>query len=517
MKNKIPTILIILDGYGIAEPSRNNAISLAKKPRLDRLFELYPSSALLASGIHVGLCGDQMSGSETGHINIGAGRIVIQDCCVISNSIANESFFMNPALVGAMSHIKKYGGNFHIMGLMGTADSPHSSPEHFRALLKLAKRNGIKEVYCHLFTDGRDSYPRSALTHLKNFQNIISEEGIGKIASLAGRFYAMDRVKNWKRLTKAHEVIVFNRGERAASPEEVIENAYRKGLTDEYVIPTNICENGEPIAKLSVNDSLVFFNFRSDRARQFSKLFVSMNKKRILSDNMPIIDKVKNLYFVAMTDFGPDLDMHTVLENEKIMATLPMALGGYRQLYIAESEKFAHVTYFLNGGYDDLVDGEDRIIINSPEVDSYADYPEMSSNLITSTVLEHLKRETYDFYTINYANPDMLGHTGNLAATVKGIEALDRQIGLLAKEVLDRGGNMFITADHGNAEDMFDEDVNEINTFHTKNPVPFLAIGKRFKGMDIKSGGVLGNIAPTILSVMGVEKPRLMDRDSLFM
>ncbi|MFA5962211.1 MAG: 2,3-bisphosphoglycerate-independent phosphoglycerate mutase [Parcubacteria group bacterium] len=524
---KTPTLLVILDGYGIAPPGKGNAITLAKKPTIDRLFDLYPSTTLCATGTCVGLPDHKMSGSEAGHMNIGAGRIVPQDSKYITDSIKDGSFFMNPAMIGAVKHVKKTGGNFHLMGLMGNGDSPHSDPEHFRAILKLAKKNGVKEVYCHLFTDGRDSYPRSALEHLKYFRRIIKEEGIGKIATLSGRFYAMDRAKNWKRLTLAYDAAVFARGEKANSAEEAIERAYTAGLTDEYLLPTVILENsaparnathsvaGGPVAQIKKDDALVFYNFRSDRARQFSKLFIANDEKSILRDDMPVIDKIGNLYFVALTDFGPGLDEHTAFPEYTISATLPMVLGDIRQLYIAESEKFAHVTYFLNGGYADPVGGEMRIMIKSPIVDSYAEVPEMSAEKITDKILEVLEKNEYDFIAVNYANADMVGHTGDLGATIKAVEFLDKQIERLAKKVLELQGNLIITADHGNADDMIDFSSDQPNTYHTKNPVPFLIISEKLKDKKLRDGGVLGNIAPTILDILEIEKPKLMAKNSL--
>jgi 2,3-bisphosphoglycerate-independent phosphoglycerate mutase len=531
MENKkSPTVLIILDGYGIAPPSNGNAITLAKKPNIDRLFGVYPSTTLCATGTCVGLEDHKMSGSEAGHMNIGAGRIIKQDSKYISDSIKDGSFFMNPAIIGAVKHVKKnarldsqesivdarQGGNFHVMGLMGNADSPHSNPEHFRAILKLAKKNNVTEVYCHLFTDGRDSYPKSALEHLKYFRKIMAEEGIGKIATLSGRFYAMDRAKNWKRLTLAYDSMVFKRGEEANSAEEAIAKAYENNLTDEYLLPTVICEQGQPVAQIKGNDSVIFFNFRSDRARQFSKLFIANDEKSILSDDMPIIDKLKNLYFVALTDFGPGLDEHTAFPEHTIPATLPMVLGQFKkQLYIAETEKFAHVTYFLNGGYADPVDGEDRVMIASKKVDSYATVPEMSAAEITSYVVEKINNDEYDFITINYANADMVGHTGDLRATVKAVEVLDEQVGILTTTVLALDGNLIITADHGNADDMIDFNSDQPNTYHTKNPVPFLLVSEKFKQSKLRDGGVLGNIVPTILDILEIEKPKLMSKTSL--
>ena len=514
-KQKKPTLLVVLDGYGLAPAGKYNAITLSKRPALDRLFEIYPNTKLGATGTDVGLLDRRTSGSEAGHMNIGAGRIAKQDAFYITQSIEDKSFFSNPALMGSFRHLQESGGKFHVMGMMGNEDSPHSEPEHFRAILRSAKENKIKEVYCHLFTDGRDSYPKSAKRHLEHFQNIMKEEGVGRIVTLSGRFYAMDRSNNWDRLSQAYSAIVFSKGEKAKSPEEAIEKAYGAGLTDEYLTPTVIYDNKDSFIKLQDNDSLVFFNLRSDRARQFSKLFVSSNKESALKDDMPIINRPKNLYFTALTDFGPDLDVHTIWKGQTHPGTLPMALGKFKQLYIAETEKFAHVTYFMNGGYADPVSREDRMMIPSSKIDSYAKIPQMATPKITMNLMKNLKEEAYDFYAINFANADMVGHTGDIASTVKACEVLDQQIEILAKEVLKREGNLIVTADHGNAESMFDEKTKQPHTFHTKNPVPFLIISDKIKNRKLDSGGVLGNIAPTILEIMEVDKPQVMKKNSL--
>lgn len=516
-KQRKPTVLVILDGWGVAPPSKGNAITLAKTPVLDRLSQIYPSAILGATGADVGLSENQMSGSETGHANIGAGRIVEQDSHYIAKSIENGSFFKNPAFMGAVKHVKSTGGNFHIMGLMGDTDSPHSSPKHFRALLKLAKENNISEVYCHLFTDGRDSYPRSALKHLEHYRQIIKEEGIGRIATLAGRYYAMDRAKNWKRMTAAFDAMVFSNGEKTDSPEAAVTNFYIGNLTDEYLPPTVILENGQPVARIGAGDSVIFYNFRSDRARQFTKLFAANNEESILKDDMPIIDKIKKLYFVAMTEFGPDLSINTAFSGHTLSATIPMILKNSRQLYIAESEKYAHLTYFFNGGYPDPVGGEERMIIPSPAVDNYALKPEMSAGFIAENVVKYIQEDKYDFVAINFANADMVGHTGNLKAAIKAVEFLDKQIGRLAETVFARNGDMIITADHGNADEMLGifEGKEVANSFHSKNPVPFILAGDKFKNRRVAAGGVLANIAPTILEVMAIEKPPEMECDSL--
>jgi 2,3-bisphosphoglycerate-independent phosphoglycerate mutase len=514
-EQKKPTVLIILDGWGVAPPSRGNAITMAKKPNFDKFCETCTSTTLGATGTDVGLEDHRMSGSEAGHMNIGAGRVVAQDSKHISQSIRDKSFFMNPALVGATTSAKKNKSNFHILGLMGDLDSPHSNPEHFRAVLKLAKMKDIGQVYCHLFTDGRDSYPKSALEHLKYFKQIMEEEGIGKIATLMGRYYAMDRDKNWDRLIQAYDCMVHGKGEKSQSPEEAIAKAYEEGLTDEYIRPTVIMDGENPVASVGKKDSLVFFNLRSDRARQLTKLFAANNECYLADKTLPKNGSIPNIYFAAMTDFGPDLCVHTAFPGRTIPVTLPMVLGELRQLYIAESEKFAHVTYFFNGGYADPVDGEDRVIIKSPPVKSYAEMPEMSAEKITQHVSEVLDSDIYDFIALNFANADMVGHTGDFSAVVRAVEFLDKQIGILVEKVLSKDGNVIITADHGNADDMIDFDSDQPNTFHTKNPVPFLLVSEKYKDKKLRDGGVLGNIAPTILDIMGIDKPEVMTKNSL--
>lgn len=512
---KNPTVLMVLDGWGVAPPSKGNAITLARTPNLDSFYQNYPSTTLGATGKDVGLENNKMSGSEAGHLNIGAGRIVKQDSYYITESIQDGTFFKKEAFVGAIRHVKKNQSKLHLLGLMSNSDSPHSDPEHFRALLKLANMNGLENVFCHFFTDGRDSYPQSALENLAHFKKIIAEEGVGKIASLGGRFYGMDRSKNWKRIILAYDAMVFGRGGQANSPEEAIEFAYKNGKTDEYIFPTVIMENDKPVAKIENSDAVIFFNLRSDRARQFSKLFVAVNNQKIIAEDMPIVDKIKNIFFVAMTSFGPDLDIHTAFQENEVSQSLPKALQNFRQLYISETEKFAHVTYFFNGGFDHSIGGEKRVMVPSKKISSYADCPEMSAKEITEKVCEALKKDEFDFIMLNFPNADMVGHTGDIKAAVKAIEFLDQQIGKISDLVLKKEGNLIITADHGNADDMIDFNSDQPNTFHTKNPVPLILISEKYKNRKLRDGGILGNIAPTILEIMDVSKPSLMDCESL--
>ncbi len=518
MPNKKPTALIILDGWGEAPENRANAISLAKTPFMDNLKEKFPFTLLDATGEAVGLNENQMSGSEAGHINIGGGRVVIQDSHIIDEEIESGKFFSNPVLISAVRNAKVNKSKFHLMGLMSTSDSQHSNPNHFKMLLRLAKKNGVNEVYCHLFTDGRDSYPKCALNLLKKHKEIIKTEGIGKIASISGRFWAMDRAKNWERLIKAYNVLVFSKGEIANSPEEAIEKAYLRGELDETVLPTVIKENNLPVAAFGEKDSVVFFNFRSDRGRQFTKLFVEVGDSIKKNDKIPKIEKIKDLHFVSMGDFGPDLDVHTAFISTSVKNSLPIALGTKKQFYIAEGEKYAHITYFFNGGYADSVAGEDRLLIPSLAVNSYAKAPQMSADKITNFVLGKIRNSEYDFYAINFANADMVGHTGDIKATVKAVEFLDKKLAVLWNEISKRKGHLIITADHGNADNMIDViDGQEFpNTFHTKNKVIFSILGGGFKNKELKIGGKLGNIAPTILEIMDIEKPKEMTCDSLF-
>jgi len=508
IKKTKPTILAILDGWGIGPKDDTNAIWLAKTPVFDYLSEKYPFTQLGASGKDVGLDYRQTSGSETGHMNIGAGRIIKQDSRKISESINTGTFFHNAAFLGAISHVKKNKSNLHLAGLLGNEDSPHMNPYHLEALLVLAKRNKVKNVYIHFFTDGRDSYPKSAFSHLDDWEKRIARIGVGKIATLVGRFYAMDRAKNWDRLKMAYDLLVGGKGKKFKSPKDAVVDAYDNALTDEYIKPSIII----PKAKIKNNDAVIFFNLRSDRARQFSKLFV-LEKSKETSLPKP---RLKNLYFVAMTNFGPDLPVHTAFQDHPVNGTLPGALAKFSQLYIAETEKFAHITYFLNGGYADALDGEDRLMIPSPVTDNYAKMPQMSAKKITQKILGFLQKKKYDFTAVNFANADMVGHTGDMSATIKAVECVDKSLGKLYEELQKHAGNLIITADHGNADCMWDKKANLPMTFHTKNPVPLIIASDTHRRKRLASGGVLGNITPTICDIMKTEKLKEMSKKSLF-
>ena len=511
MKKKNTTILAILDGWGVGPKDDTNAIYLAKTPVFSYLQEKYPYAQLKATGRDVGLDSNQTSGSETGHMNIGAGRIVKQDSRKISESINTGTFFHNPAYLGAISHVKKNGSNLHLAGLLGNEDSPHMNPYHLEALLLLAKRNNVKNVFIHFFTDGRDSFPKSALTHLASWKKIIKQVGVGKIASLVGRFYAMDRAKNWDRLKIAYELMALGKGKKFSQAEEAVRYNYQNNLTDEYLEPSLIGGKEQRFITINNNDSVIFFNLRSDRARQFAKLFVLEKSKET---KLPI-PRLKNLYFVAMTNFGPDLPVHTAFQEHPINGTLPAALTKFSQLYIAETEKFAHITYFLNGGYSDAISGEDRMMIPSLIVKNYAARPAMAAEKITTRVAKAMQKSQYDFIALNFANADMVGHTGDMKAAVKAAEFVDKCLGKLYRELEKSGGNLIVTADHGNADCMWDKQAKLPMTFHTKNPVPFILAGKKYLNAKLEAGGVLGNITPTICDVMQIEKLPEMKLKSL--
>ncbi len=518
MKERIPKVLIILDGWGVAPSSNGNAITLAKTPNYDKFKKKYPYTELNATGTAVGLSDNEMSGSEAGHENIGGGRIVKQDSRYISESISSGEFFQHNVIRRLVDYVKSNNSSLHLMGLLTSKDSPHADPDHIDAFLTLAKIEGIKKVYLHLFTDGRDTFQRDAPKFLADLKKMMQVSGVGEIASVAGRFYGMDRVKNWDRLYKSYDAIVNAKGETANSAEEAVKNAYEKGLSDEFVEPTVIYTEKEingkkkkgPVGQVKNNDAIVFFNLRSDRARQLTKLFV-LNKVNGYKRPEPKLD---NLFFVAMTNFGPDLPVSTLFQIEPLQGTLPFVLHDLKQLYIAETEKYAHITYFFNGGYANPVANEDRIMIASPEVASYDQKPEMSARELTDLVVKEIENNIYDFITINFANADMVAHTGNLGATIHAVEIVDECVGKITDVVLKRKGVVFVTADHGNADKMIDEKSGEAWSMHTKNPVPFMIIGDT--GIKkLKEGGILGDIAPTILDVLGIKKPKEMTRKSL--
>ncbi len=518
---KPPFVLLILDGWGIAPMNRGNAVELARKPNFDYLWKNYPHTLLQASDGFVGLPPLQHGNSEAGHMNIGAGRVVDQDAILISKEINSGRFFRNPAFAAACTHIKKYHSDLHIMGMLSNGQSAHSDPDHLLALLACARVHKVKNVYLHLFTDGRDSPPHSALKLVESLMRQLKNKKVGNtysgelIATVIGRFYAMDRKKEWSRTEAAYNAMVLGKGKFAKSPQEAITQAYNRGESDEFIPPYVIKKNGKPLGKIKDNDAIIFFNLRSDRARQMAKPFVQDKFNTVANPGAFERKKVlKNLLFVAMTDFGPDLDsILTASPPIDVFNSLPFVLKNTRQLYIAEKEKYAHVTYFFNGGYSQPPDGADWLMVPSPNIDSYDKTPAMSVAKIVQQVKKYIS--CYDFITINFANPDMVGHTGNLKACIKAVEYADKYLGEIFKEVKKRKGTLIVTADHGNAEKMIDLDTGEIYTEHTSNPVPLILAEYKRRKVTLKKGK-LGDIAPTILKLMDKKKAKEMAGKTLF-
>ena len=505
--SKRPVVLAILDGYGISKETKGNAVYSAKKPNLDRLNSTYPTTVIHASGMDVGLPDGQMGNSEVGHTNIGAGRIVYQELTRITKSISDGDFFENEALVGACKNCADKNSSLHIMGLLSDG-GVHSHIEHLFAIVELAKKQGLKNVYVHCFLDGRDVSPTSGVDFAAQLENKLSEIGVGKIATLSGRYYAMDRDNRWERVTKAYDALVYGKGETADNAVDAIKASYANDVTDEFVVPTVILENGKPTATIDEGDSIVFYNFRPDRAREITRTLVD-------PDFDGFERKYFETYFVTMTQYDAKMpNVHVAFKPQKLVNTIGeyVSSKGLKQLRIAETEKYAHVTFFFNGGVEKVYDGEDRILVASPKVATYDMQPEMSAYEVTDKLLEALDTDKYDMVILNFANCDMVGHTGIMEAAIKAVETVDECIGKVADKVISMGGAIFITADHGNAEQMIDPADGSVFTAHTTNVVPLIAAGIG----DVKlNEGRLADLAPTMLDVMGLDIPEEMTGKSL--
>ncbi len=521
--SKKKVILIILDGWGVAPASRGNAITLARIPVFKSLKKKYPYTELCAHGKCVGLPKHQVGNSEAGHLNLGAGRVVKDDALYISEGIKDGTFFKNPAFQEGIIHLEKYKSKVHLMGLVTEENSAHSSPEHWLAMLRLLEQEGIGEIFLHLFTDGRDSSQHAAIKILERFNEKVKNNhnnhngplGV-KIASISGRFYAMDRTKKWQRNEKVYNLLVLGQGLKAKSAKEAILQAYNRQETDEFITPTVIMKNHQPVATIDDRDLVIFMNLRSDRARQLTKVFVQKEFNQKNPGSFKRKKWPKDLFFIALTDFGPDLDnVRTAYPSREVKNSLPVVLDGISQLYIAEIEKYAHVTFFFNGGYDHLVAGEERIAIPSPDTPHYDLVPKMNIAKVTQVILEKIQNKKIDFIMVNYCNPDMLGHTGNIEATIKSIEFLDQNLGKLVKAAKKEKYSIIVTADHGNVEEMINLKTNEIKTTHTTNPVPFILITSGDKHRRLKEGGTLGDVAPTILDLFGIKEPKEMTGETL--
>jgi 2,3-bisphosphoglycerate-independent phosphoglycerate mutase len=508
-----PVVLVVLDGWGIAPAGPGNAISLAKTPNMDRFAREYPMTHLMAHGRYVGLLPDQEGNSEAGHSNIGAGRIVRQDIVHVTEAIKDRTFFKNTAFKEVIKHARKYGTTVHVMGMLANGNSAHSSPDHLRAVLQLVADEKMT-ARLHLFTDGRDSRPFSARTMLREVEALLTPEQ--KIASISGRFYAMDRNKFWDRTEKAYHCITHGEGLTAPDAMTALLHGYDRGESDEFILPTAIVDAaGKPIGAVEANDVFIFFNLRSDRARQLAKCFVQRDFEAKNEGAFTRRDIAPNTRFAALADFGPDLeDMYTAFPNKDIQKGLTETLADYRQFYIAESEKYAHVTYFMNGGYAQPLRGEDRMRVPSANVMFAKELPEMRARIISEEVSRRVQTDLHDFICVNFANADMVGHSGDIEATRKAIEAIDRELGKIADAVLAKQGTLLITGDHGNAEQKLDPATGEAITEHTLNPVPFHIVSDRYKGVHVGEG-MLGDVAPTILEIMDIPKPEEMTGFSL--
>ena len=506
--DKKTTMLMILDGFGINENSEGNAVKLAKIPNINEIMKQYPNTIIHTSGLDVGLPEGQMGNSEVGHTNIGAGRIVYQELTRITKSIEDGDFFSNSELVAAIENCKKNNSKLHILGLLSDG-GVHSHMRHLFAILELAKRKDFEDVYVHCFLDGRDTPPASADGYIAELEEKMKEKGVGKIATISGRFYAMDRDKRWERIKEAYNALVNGEGHKFSSATAAIENSYQKEIFDEFVKPSVICKNDEPVATIGENDSVIFFNFRPDRAREITRAIVD-----------PDFDGFERnfvkTYFVTFTNYDETLlpYVHIAFKKEEIKNTFGEYISklGLTQLRIAETEKYAHVTFFFNGGEEKQYEGEDRILIPSPKVETYDMKPEMSAGEVTDKVVEAINSRKYDAIILNYANPDMVGHTGSLEATVKALEFLDGCVKRVVDAIENNDGTLLITADHGNAEQMIDYKTGELHTAHTTNPVPLVLIGRE----DVKlKEGRLADLAPTMLDLMNLAKPAEMTGESL--
>lgn len=508
-KTPKPLALIILDGWGYSEDPRHNAIIEAKTPVFDKLWKQYPHTLIKASGAEVGLPAGQMGNSEVGHLNIGSGRVVYQEYTRVSRAIRTGSFFSNCTLTEAIDKAIENNSAVHIMGLLSPG-GVHSHELHIHAMTKLAADRGMKKVYLHAFLDGRDTAPKSAEKSITDMQTVFDEQGSGRFASVVGRYYAMDRDSRWDRVKSSYDAMAEGQSNfTAATALEALEQAYQRDETDEFVQATTIIPEGKKAVRMKDGDVLIFMNYRSDRAREITRPFIEDNFEAFKRERM-----IKLAEFVSLTEYSSKFDIPVAFPPERLTNVFGEYISnlGLRQLRIAETEKYAHVTFFFNGGIEDPFPYEDRILIKSPDVTTYDLQPQMNAPELTDKLISAIKSGKYDTIICNFANPDMVGHTGNESAAIEAIEALDGILKKLSHTILKVGGEMLITADHGNAELMMNEDTGQAHTAHTCNPVPFIYLGRDAVMADT---GALSDIAPTMLYLMGIEVPSEMNGRSL--
>ncbi|MFH0988105.1 MAG: 2,3-bisphosphoglycerate-independent phosphoglycerate mutase [Parcubacteria group bacterium] len=518
---KHPLLLIVLDGWGVAPSSEGNGITLAKTPNFSRYVASYPTMTLLASGESVGLSWGEVGNSEVGHLNLGVGKIFYQNLPRISRSIESGEFYNNKAMLEAMEHVKKNKTKLHLMGLVSNG-RVHAMNEHCYALLEMAKRNKVKDVFVHAFLDGRDSKFDSGKQFVKELEDKMSEQGVGTIASVHGRMYAMDRDNRWERVEKSYRAIVDGKSEEYyKDANSAIEKSYEHKVYDEEFIPVVIGKADKPTAIVGNGDAVIFFNYRADRGRELTHAFTDDKFEKFARGS-----KFENLFFVTMTEYEEGLPVHVAYEREVIKTSLPKVLSekGYRQLHIAETEKYAHVTFFFSGGHEEPYENEERIVIPSPKVSTYSETPEMSAKKITEALVKEILKEKFDFIVVNFANADMVGHTGDVKATIAAVECIDKCLGEIVDLILSKGGQAVITADHGNAEELVNLQTSERDKEHSTNTVPCIIIGKQFEGKAasdmpfansdlslLQPTGLLADVAPTVLKLMGVEIPKEME------
>ncbi|MFH1426415.1 MAG: 2,3-bisphosphoglycerate-independent phosphoglycerate mutase [Candidatus Kerfeldbacteria bacterium] len=523
----LPLVLIVLDGWGVAPASRGNAISMSKTPNINQLMNQFPTMTLHASGEVVGLPWGEMGNSEVGHLNLGSGKIIYQYLPLINKSISEGTFFKNETFLKVINEVKQSGKKLHLMGMVSDGGI-HSSQDHLYALLELCRNNELGEnVFVHAILDGRDTGKNEALGFIARLETKMQETGVGRIATIAGRYFTMDRDNRWDRIEKAYNAMRFGKSDSVSdSPLKAIEQSYTRNIFDEQLAPTVITnEDGTPVTTVDDGDAMIFFNFRADRARQITRAFVMPGFEKF-DRGEPVL----NLTFVCMTEFEKNLPVRVAFEPDKVQHPVSKVVAdmGWKQLHIAETEKYAHVTFFFNGGNEEQYEGEDRVLIPSPRVKTYDETPAMSVNEVSDRMVEELKSGKYQFVVSNFANVDMVGHTGNLQATVLAVQAADAAVGKVAETVLSMNGTLVITADHGNAEEMLNLQTGEIIKEHSTNPVPCILCnatlgGQRMMWPPVQSGdlsrlqpiGVLSDVAPTLLKLMGLQRPPDMTSRSL--
>jgi len=514
-----PIVLTILDGWGLNPNLEGNAIRKSILPTIDKINKNYPLLALQASGISAGIPWGEPGNSEVGHTILGSGKIIYQSLPKITLSIQDRSFFTNKAMLKGMSNVQEHKSSLHIMGLVGEG-SVHSTNEHLFAVMEMAKEQKVEKVYLHLFTDGRDSPPTSGTGTIAKIKEKIGIIGVGEIATVCGRNWAMDRNNNWDRVEKAYKMLTEGVGTPIDDPIAYMESCYEKDISDEYLEPGVVMKDGKPLTLVSDNDTIIFFNFREDRAREITKAFVVPNFNKIKKDKDP------KVVFIAMTEYEKDLPVDIAFPPEVSRGGLGevLSLHNKKQLRIAETEKYAHVTYFFNGGIEEPFSGEDHILVPSPSVAKYDEEPEMSAATVTQKTIEAIELNKYDFILMNYANADMVGHTGNIEAAQKAVQSLDKSLSLLLPKILQAGGAILITADHGNAEEMINPYSGQALTEHSTNPVPLWLITpdnhkektpEEIADSENNIRGLLSDVAPTVLELMGIEKPSEMNGESL--